>query len=245
MSQKHIILGVSICIILAGVGIIFSSAFQPDTQKNTATTAPTTQLPPSIKQVDDAQAPATNGTQPLSDVDLSQAFEDALNSLLIDIKQRTATYNAQRTALARAMSPANITAAKNLSDHLMTVQRLSAEQRTTIDDILLSFESTNATIENLLFEHVHNEDKRTALLKNWKEMKTQQVNAYFSFFEIEEQIITAQLNLMQLYAEQDSVQYNNTDDTLTLSNPQAQDKADTLKDVIDDFKNDQASAFAQ
>ena len=241
MSQKHIILGVSLLLILSGVGYIFLGALPVE---ESATPAPTTAAPIGTQAPTQQEGAAdTTSTNPdaANDIDLSKAFEDTLNTLVADIQKRTITYINQRQALSRAMAPNTIAAAKDLTQHFMTVQRLSAEQRTTIDDILLSFENTNADIESLLLKNVPSEEQRAELMQNWQNMRKTYVSPYFDFFEIEEQIITAQLNLMTLYTQQESITYNEAVDRITVPNPQAQAQANALRAVIHDFQREQVN----
>ena len=242
MSQKHIILGVSLLIILSGVGYIFLGALPVE---ESATPTPTTAAPTETK-APTQQEGATNITSPspdvAADIDLSKAFEDTLNTLILNTKARTTTYTKQRALLFKAMSPQTLANVKDLNAHFMAVQRLSAEQRATIDDILLNFENANQAIENILYTYTEDKEERERLSQIWQTMKTQQIDAYFNFFDTEEQIITAQINLMQLYAAENSLTYDSAQNKILVSKPQAQEQTDALTALIKEFQNEQANA---
>lgn len=230
MTQKTLILTVSVIFILGGLAFIFL--------QNGSTPAP--QTPPTDQAAQPTTQPDTPQEEP---VNLAKSFEDTLNTLLLSVQKQAQSYSAQRAALFALMSPQAISASQDLNAYTLDVQRQAAVLRASIDEIMLSFERANARVDDLLYTQVQDEETRKTLLDSWQAMKSEQVSLYLNFFNHEEQIITAQLNLMALYAAQDApLTYDAQTKRLLLGNPQDQAKADEILSFIDELQKEQAQA---
>lgn len=240
MTQKTLILTASVVFIIAGLAFIFLRG------ENT----PAPQTPQGQEQAQRVAAPqiaedsqVTTPPQAGASEDLSKAFEDTLNTLLKSVQVKATSYSKDRAALFAMMSPQAIGASKDLGTYSLDVQRRAAILRAAIDEIMLSFERANASVDDLLYTQVQDEETRQALLESWQTMKGEQVSRYLSFFDGEEQIITAQLNLMALYtAQEDGLRYDEQNQRLVLSDPQDQTKADEILSFIDELQQEQAQA---
>lgn len=230
MTQKTLILTVSVIFILGGLAFIFLQNGS----------APAPQTPPTDQAAQPTTQPDTAQEEP---VNLAKSFEDTLNTLLLSVQKQAQSYSAQRATLFALMSPQAISASQDLNAYTLDVQRQAAVLRAAIDEIMLSFERANARVDDLLYTQVQDEETRKTLLDSWQAMKSEQVSLYLNFFNHEEQIITAQLNLMALYAAQDApLTYDAQTKRLLLGNPQDQAKADEILSFIDELQKEQAQA---
>lgn len=241
MTKKIIILSCSVLFVAAGLGYIFMGGQRAAQNATPSTTAP----PEATLIVNGKVIPPKGETAPAQDAaSLSKQFEVALNRLLIDVQTKARLYRAQRAELFDLMRPEALGTVADMNAHYQDVQRRAALLRTTIDDILLSFENANAHVEELLYQNVEDEDTRQALLESWQNMKEEQVSSYLDFFDIEEQIITAQLNLMAIYdAYAKDVIYNAALKDLTIDDPQAQTQADDMRALIESLRKEQIESL--
>lgn len=241
MTQKVLILSGSVLLIAAGLAYIVTGGMK------TQTTPPAADTRASVIVNSDPQVPPPETAPDAAhqgEVSLSQHFEAALNTLLIDVQNKAKLYRTQRATLFELTSPQTLGQASDINAHYQDVQRRVALLRATIDDIMLSFENANAAVEDLLYHNVEDEDKRQALLESWHAMKTEQVSSYLDFFDIEEQIITAQLNLMAIYdAHAGDIVYDSTRGALTLTDQQAQNQTEAMRDLIDALRKEQVAAL--
>lgn len=146
---------------------------------------------PGITNVPRPDAPLPEGPN------LEQRFVDFLNDFLRDVNKGMVEYKKERQALVQALGPANLRDPAYVEENYLFVQTVIPSLRQRMADVIKIFEDAEMEVDALLLNQPPDIQKK--VLDKWKEMKQRHGEAFISYFELENELLTAYDNLMAFY----------------------------------------------
>ena len=130
---------------------------------------------------------------------LLQGFEDFLNGFLQDVYTEVQEYKTSRAVMNELLRPGNLRAPEYVEENAALADTTSMSLQLQMNDVLNAFEDADAKIEELL--KPMDEETQVRLQARWDAMRDENIAKFVTFFDAEQEILAAQIDLMQFYNE--------------------------------------------
>ncbi len=135
-------------------------------------------------------------TAAASNVQIKNRYDDIVQKLLSNTKANANKYKKYRSIFTKTMLPSSIYGSTDIKIESIKIQKQIRELRSIINVIMEEFDNANSEAVTLL-----SSSNTPQLNVEWNTLYNSQRATYEAFFEIENQIIIAQFNLLNLYIE--------------------------------------------
>ena len=183
------LLVIALLIVLAGGGYILNENFKQ-------------------KQVEAEQEAAAEREQRAAEVAAKkQEFEDFLNAFLKDIHGKMREYQMARKIVDELDNPANLTKKEYAVENAVLAEQTIMDLELQMGEVMLSFEEADKEFEDLMAKY--EEDEQDGIREKWESVHGENAEKYTQFFTMDQDILRAQLKLLQYYAEHNEEMFIN------------------------------------
>ena len=183
------LLVVALLIVLAGGGYILNENFKQ-------------------KQAEAEQEAAAEREQRAAEVAAKkQEFEDFLNAFLKDIHGKMREYQMARKIVDELDNPANLTKKEYAVENAALAEQTIMDLELQMGEVMLSFEEADKEFEDLMAKY--EEDEQDGIREKWESVHGENAEKYTQFFTMDQDILRAQLKLLQYYAEHNEEMFIN------------------------------------
>ncbi len=134
---------------------------------------------------------------------LLQSFDDFLNGFLDDVYEQARAYKKSRVVLNELGKPSNLREPQYIEENARLAESTVLSLQLQVTDIMNSFEQADQEAQELLLQFEGAEQEN--LQQNWSDVRDQSVAKYTGFFAVEQDVIMAQLRLIEFYAKHSDV----------------------------------------
>ncbi|MEZ5814261.1 MAG: hypothetical protein R3E13_06005 [Alphaproteobacteria bacterium] len=134
---------------------------------------------------------------------LLQEFEDFLNQFLSDVYEKAQAYKQNRGVLNELGKPLNLTEPEYIRENARLAESTVMSLQLQMDDIMNIFEQADADIQDLIGQLEG--EARENVRQSWVEVRDENIEKYGAFFATEQDVLMAQLKLIEFYAEHSEV----------------------------------------
>ena len=128
---------------------------------------------------------------------LLQKFEDFLNNFLQGVYSEVQEYKTSRSVMDALLEPDNLRDADYIAENAQMADSTSMSLQLQMNDILNTFEDADVRIQELLSQL--DEETQVRLQARWDNMRNENVSKLVTFFDTEQEILSAQLGLIRFY----------------------------------------------
>ena len=128
-----------------------------------------------------------------------QAFEDFLNTFLKDVHGKMRDYQKARKVVDDLDNPSNLAKAEYARENAEFAKQTIMDLELQMGEVMLSFEQADQEAEKLIAGF--DEDEQAGIREKWEEVHGKYVEDFTQFFAMDQDILRAQLNLLQFYSE--------------------------------------------
>lgn len=183
------LLVIALLIVLAGGGYILNENFKQ-------------------KQAEAEQEAAVEREQRAAEVAAKkQEFEDFLNAFLKDIHGKMREYQMARKIVDELDNPANLTKKEYAVENAALAEQTIMDLELQMGEVMLSFEEADKEFEDLMAKY--EEDEQDGIREKWESVHGENAEKYTQFFTMDQDILRAQLKLLQYYAEHNEEMFIN------------------------------------
>ncbi len=183
------LLVIALLIVLAGGGYILNENFKQ-------------------KQAEAEQEAAAEREQRAAEVAAKkQEFEDFLNAFLKDIHGKMREYQMARKIVDELDNPANLTKKEYAVENAALAEQTIMDLELQMGEVMLSFEEADKEFEDLMAKY--EEDEQDGIREKWESVHGENAEKYTQFFTMDQDILRAQLKLLQYYAEHNEEMFIN------------------------------------
>lgn len=128
-----------------------------------------------------------------------QAFEDFLNNFLKDVHGKMREYQKARKVVDDLDNPSNLTKAEYARENAKFAEQTVMDLELQMGEVMLSFEQADQEAEKLIAGF--DEEEQPGIREKWEDVHGKYVEDFTQFFSMDQDILRAQLTLLQFYAE--------------------------------------------
>lgn len=164
-----------------------------------------------------------------------QEFENFLNAFLKDIYGKMQEYRQARKVVDNLDKPSNLTKAEYAQENAVFAEQTIMDLELQMGEIMLSFQQADVEAEPLIEKF--DEEDQEAIRSQWEKVHTENSEQFTQFFAMDQDILRAQLELLQFYAEHSDALFVNLNRRLVLFEDRELNKqATALKSKVEDLK---------
>ncbi len=128
-----------------------------------------------------------------------QAMEDFLNDFLKDIHGKMREYQKARKVIEDLDNPSNLTKKEYATENAKFAEQTIMDLELQMGEVMLSFEQADQEAEELI--STFDEEERPVIRAKWEEVHSKYADEFTQFFEMDQDILRANLKLLQFYSD--------------------------------------------
>jgi outer membrane murein-binding lipoprotein Lpp len=164
-----------------------------------------------------------------------QEFEDFLNAFLKDVYAKMQEYRQARKVVDNLDKPSNLTKAEYARENAVFAEQTIMDLELQMGEIMLSFQQADVEAEPLIEKF--DEEDQAAIRSEWEKVHAANSEQFTQFFSMDQDILRAQLELLQFYAEHSDGLFVNLNRKLVMFEDRELNKqANVLKSKVEELK---------
>jgi len=128
-----------------------------------------------------------------------QGFEGFLNNFLQEVQVQAVSYKKSRAVLNELSKPSNLGEPEYIEENARLAESTVMSLQLQMDDIMSIFGAADQQAQDLI--HQFEGETQLTIQKNWTDVRDQNTTKYTAFFAMEQDVLMAQLKLIEFYAE--------------------------------------------
>ena len=182
---------------------------------------------------------ATSSNPVNHDEAVQKQFEDFINDFLDQLTEDIRAYKIKRQIVRDFIEPVNVRNEAYLAENNELMQQLSEEMIGDMDRIILSFDTADKKIHNLVSASIT--DNKNIILNKWNTIKNDQLDVYISYFIFEKELLSAYHDVFNFYlALGDNLKVDTIENEIVFSNPKNEKTYENLLERIESVKKESA-----
>lgn len=134
---------------------------------------------------------------------LNKAFEVFLNDFLARVHGEVVEYRQGRVVLNDLGKPENLREAEYIEENARMAEATVMALQLKMNDIMALFDEADSAIQPLLEQF--DEEDRVLVSKTWSDVRVKNAEHFMAYFTSEQQILNAQLKLIEFYNENSGI----------------------------------------
>jgi len=187
---------------------------------------------------------ATSSNPVNHDEAVQKQFEDFINDFLDQLTEDIRTYKLKRQIVRDFIEPVSVRNEEYLAENNELMQQLSEEMIGDMDRIILSFDTADKKIHNLVSASIT--DNKNIILNKWNAIKNDQLDVYVSYFIFEKELLSVYQEVFSFYmALGASLKVDVAENKIIFSNPKNKNTYEGLLGRIESIKKESAFALKE
>jgi hypothetical protein len=124
-------------------------------------------------------------------------FETSLNNFLQNVDTRIGEYQQKRRVVRDMIKPENMAQFEYVTENAQMAKALIAEMDRDMEGVLQQFETADTAIREFLKRE--NPDDLEFFLNTWEKTKTEQLNLYVTFFDLEKSLLSRYSDVFDIF----------------------------------------------
>lgn len=129
-----------------------------------------------------------------------QGFEDFLNDFLREVSVQARAYKKSRAVLNELGKPSNLSEPQYIEENARLAENTVMSLQLKMDDIMSIFTRADQQAQDFIAQF--EEDAQVGVQESWSSVRDENAEKYTSFFAAEQDLLMAQLKLIEFYSAQ-------------------------------------------
>lgn len=170
---------------------------------------------------------------------VQKQFEDFINGFLDQLTEDIRAYKIKRQIVRDFIEPVNVRNEEYLAENNELMKQLSEEMIGDMDRIILSFDTADKKIHNLVSTSIT--DNKNIILNKWNTIKKDQLDVYISYFILEKELLSIYHEVFVFYMSMGAnLKVNAAENKIVFSNPKNKNTYEALLERIRTVKIESA-----